>query len=296
MALAMIMALVAPCTLFAQVKDIDNLDSITDMAGHYRLTANVSGAGHSTIASTADPFTGTLEAAIDPETKMPYRITGLDAPLFGMVPGTVRNLVLEGVAISGNTGNTGAIACTANGTARVYNVGILSGSVGGTGYTGGLVGFLDGTARVVNCYSYANITGGTNVGGIVGHNNLATASNNLKTMVYCCMFYGDITGGTNKAPIYNGTNITNVSNNGVSNYNYFRAEASYVRSINTYNCALMAETRFLNRFEFFRHDKAEDCGKCRDCEHRRFCRGEACHSWDYQKDEPLICMKGVLFE
>ena len=51
-----------------------------------------------------------------------------------------------------------------------------------------------------------------------------------------------------------------------------------------------------NRFEFFRHDKAEDCGKCRDCEHRRFCRGEACHSWDYQKDEPLICMKGVLFE
>ena len=51
-----------------------------------------------------------------------------------------------------------------------------------------------------------------------------------------------------------------------------------------------------NRFEFFRHDKAEDCAKCRDCGHRRFCRGEACHSWDYQKDEPLICMKGVLFE
>lgn len=29
--------------------------------------------------------------------------------------------------------------------ARIYNVGILSGSVGGSGNTGGLVGYLDGT-------------------------------------------------------------------------------------------------------------------------------------------------------
>ena len=32
------------------------------MAGHYRLTANVSGAGHTTITG---PFSGTLEAAIN---------------------------------------------------------------------------------------------------------------------------------------------------------------------------------------------------------------------------------------
>ncbi|SCW48993.1 radical SAM additional 4Fe4S-binding SPASM domain-containing protein [Ruminococcaceae bacterium YRB3002] len=51
-----------------------------------------------------------------------------------------------------------------------------------------------------------------------------------------------------------------------------------------------------NRFEIFRRDKAEDCAGCRDCEHRRFCRGGAYHSWDYDKDEPLICMKGVLFD
>lgn len=241
--------------------DIDALSSITDMAGHYRLTANVSGAGHTTITG---PFTGTLEAAIDPATKMPYRITDLDAPLFTTLSGTVKNLVLENVSIS-QAGQVGAIASVANGSARVYNVGILSGSVGSTGTSsannstdccGGLVGLLDGSARVINCYSYANITGGNRVGGIVGYNGFSTTSvtANLKTMVMNCMFYGDITGGSNKAPIYNGNNISNKDASGVSNFNYVRAEASFVqkRQINTANCALLAETRFLQRFEFFR--------------------------------------------
>ena len=248
--------------------DITSLSSITDMAGHYRLTQDVSGSGHTTITG---PFTGTLEAAIDPDTKMPYRISGLNAPLFSTLSGTVKNLVLEGVSISGS-GNTGAIACTANGSARIYNVGIIStgvtrdakgnitgftgSSVSGTGYTGGLVGLLDGEARVVNCYSYANITGGSSeAGGIVGYNNFNTtsATDKLKTMVFACMFYGNIT-GSKIAPIYNGKNIVNKDANGVSNFNYFRLEAPYVQPTGvTYNCALGAEDRFLQRFEFFRH-------------------------------------------
>ena len=51
-----------------------------------------------------------------------------------------------------------------------------------------------------------------------------------------------------------------------------------------------------NRFEIFRRDKSQDCGKCSECDQRRFCRGGAYHSWDYGKDEPLICMKGILFD
>ena len=233
--------------------DITSLSEITDADGNYVITSDITGG--TTGVST---FNGTLEAAIDPATHMPYRIKNISEPLFTTLTGTVKNLVLEGISISGHSGNTGAIACTANGSARIYNVGILPGtsgsSVGGTGYTGGLVGLLDGEARVINCYSYADITGGTNVGGIVGYNNVATASNNLKTMVFACMFYGDITGGTSKAPIYNGTNILNKDANGVSNFNYFRLEAPYVQPTGiTYNCALGAEDRFLNRFEFFRH-------------------------------------------
>ena len=181
---------------------------------------------------------------------------------------------------------TGAIANVATGTSRIYNCGIQatgssvttdkdgytlfstgldaekkpqhtvsSSTVGGVDYVGGLVGFLDGTARVINCYSYADITSGSVVGGIVGWNNVATTAGNLKTMVMNCMFYGNLASG-NKAPIYNGEIITNRSDqSGVSNFNYFWAGAPYVqdRNINRYHCALTAETRYLQRFEFFRH-------------------------------------------
>lgn len=230
---------------------ITSLSEINDLTKNYQLTADVDASGFSELGE----FSGTLEAAINPSTNMPYRIYNLSVPLFTTLTGTVKNLVLENVGISGHSGNTGAIACTASGdNARIYNVGILSGSVGGTAYTGGLVGLLDGAARVINCYSYADITGGTDVGGIVGHNNVATASNNLKTMVFACMFYGDITGGSSIAPIYNGTNISNAGTDGVSNFNYFRLEAPYVQPTGVnYNCALGAEDRFLKRFEFYRH-------------------------------------------
>lgn len=241
-------SLLQPSLLQAQT-NISSLSQITDAAGHYVIMQDITG-GAPGVAS----FSGTLEANINPATKMPYRIKNLTAPLFTTLTGTVKNLVIESVTISGHSGNTGAVACTANSAARIYNVGILNGSVGGTGYTGGLVGFLDGTARVVNCYSYADITGGTNVGGIVGYNNVSTASNNLKTMVFACMFYGNITGGSTISPIYGGNIISNKDANGVSNFNYFRLEAPYVSPSGvTYNCALGAEDRFLKRFEFYRH-------------------------------------------
>lgn len=225
--------------------EIDELSDITNANGIYRLTAD-----NTYGASSNKPGVATFNGTLDCNG---HTIKGLSAPLFTTLTGTVKNLVIESVDISGGA-NVGAIACTANSVARIYNVGILSGSVGGSGDVGGLVGQLDGTARVVNCYSYADITGGTNVGGIVGNNKVATASNNLKTMVFGCMFYGDITGGTNKSPIYGGNNISNAGDNGVSNYNYFWIEAPYVQPTGiTYNCALGAEKRFLNRFEFFRH-------------------------------------------
>ena len=177
---------------------ITSLESITNAASHYVISADISGG-----APGVSTFNGTLEAAVDPATQMPYRISGLTAPLFTTLTGTVKNLVFEDVAISGYSGNTGAVACTANGSARIYNVGILSGSVGGTGYTGGLVGLLDGNGRVVNCYSYATITGGSTVGGIVGRNNVATTAATVTTgtMVMNCMFYGDITGGNAISPV-----------------------------------------------------------------------------------------------
>ena len=256
------------------IETVSSGDQITNMNGFYTLAANFTPSS-APIGTEAEPFRGTIDGGL-------HTISGLSHPLFAYVENAViRNIILDNVNISsGNTeGNSGAIVCAASGSTRIYNCGILatnstvttddgythitnnSSTVSGSNYVGGLVGLLDGEARVINCFSYADITGGTNVGGIVGYNNVVTTSQNLKTMVMNCMFYGDITGGTNKAPIYNGQIITNVStgtgtnNKGVSNFNYFWGDANYVKNqqIDTYNCALMAETRFLQRFEFFRH-------------------------------------------
>ena len=242
---------------------ITSLSEITNMNGKYQLTADVSG-----ISSSLDEFTGTLDGGL-------HKIIGSSAPLFASTDGAIiRNIIFEDVNItSGDTdGDAGAVTSKAKGATRIYNCGILptsverdnkgnitgfyGSSVSGSRYVGGLVGLLDGTSRVINCYSYANVSGGSYVGGIVGYNNVATTATNLQTMVMNCMFYGEVS-GTSIAPIYNGAIITNVGENtGVSNYNYFRLESSYIQNTaitKVYNCALGAETRFLQRFEFFRH-------------------------------------------
>ena len=264
---AILFLLLAAGTAPAWAVDITALSQITDPSGNYVITDNINA---SSFATSIVSFSGTLEAAINPDTHMPYRIKNLSEPIFTTLTGTVKNLVLEDVSISGHTGNTGAIACEASGDARIYNVGILSGSVGGTGYTGGLVGLLNNTetggARVINCYSFANITGGSEKAGIVGHNNYASKANAIRTMVMNCMFYGDIASGGTVAPIYGGVSISNDydsskrPNDKLNNYNYFLYEAPFSKNnttnnviITKYNCALAAEERFLVRFEFYRH-------------------------------------------
>ena len=228
--------------------EISSLSEIADASGNYRLTADCS----DNVPADITDFKGWLDGDN-------HTISGLSAPLFAKMSGSsvVRNLNLQNVSISAN-GKVGTICAEATENARIYNVGILSGSVGSSDdYCGGLVGLLDGAARVINCFSYANITGGTYVGGIVGYNNYASTSANLMTMVMNCMFYGDITATGDKAPVYNGKSINNFSTNdtnrGLNNYNYFRFNRPYVGSIDHYNCALGAEDRYLDRFEFFRH-------------------------------------------
>ncbi len=245
-----------------------NANSNGEADKYYQLIIDVNGNGRPEITT---PFTGSFEGIADDEDGSLPTISGLKHALFNTINGgKVKNIIIDNVSISGGT-NAGAICNEATGDTRIYNCGVLatdssvstdddgytsitsnSSTISGSGYVGGIVGLLDGSSRVINCFSYANITGGNEVGGIVGRNNVATTSANLQTMVMNCMFYGNITSGTNKAPIYNGTNIINKDDTGVGNYNYFLAEATFTDGIDTYNCALMAEKRFLQRFEFFR--------------------------------------------
>lgn len=247
--------------------EVSSSDEMTDMSGNYILASNFS--SNASIGTSDHPFAGTIDGNM-------MTLSGLNHPFVAYANGAIiKNVILDNVSISGNdNGNAGAICGEATGDTRIYNCGVLatgstvnadkngytyltdcSSSVSGSNYVGGIVGLLDGSARVINCFSFANVSGGNYAGGIVGYNNVATKSNNLKTMVMNCMFYGEVS-GSSQAPIYNGSIITNRGDqSGVSNFNYFWAGASYVQNseIDVYNCALSAETRFLQRFEFFRH-------------------------------------------
>ena len=246
--------------------EVSSSSQITNMHGSYILASNFTSSG--SIGTADNPFKGIIDGNLNPLT--------LNYPLLDFAEDAIiKNVILDNVSLSGNdNGNAGAICCEATGDTRIYNCGVLassstvekdedgydkitscSSSISGSNYAGSIVGLLDGTARVINCFSYANVSGGT-VGGIVGYNNVATTSTNLKTMVMNCMYYGEVS-GSSIAPIYNGEIITNDGDaNGVNNYNYFRLESSYIENTTitkVYNCALGAETRFLQRFEFFRH-------------------------------------------
>lgn len=254
---------------------ISSLADITSATGSYKLSSGFSATGipkegDVVIGTSTNPFKGTIDGNL-----IEFE---LSSPLFDYVQDAIiKNVIISKATIS-TSGNAGAIASNALGATRIYNCGVLatgstvetdddgyteitscSSTVSGSNYVGGIVGLLDGSSRVINCFSYANITGGDYRGGIVGKNNVATNATNLQTMVMNCMFYGEInTEGnpTQIAPIYGGQKITNDGDaNGVNNFNYFWAGASYVQGkhINAYNCALSAETRFLQRFEFFRH-------------------------------------------
>ena len=50
-----------------------------------------------------------------------------------------------------------------------------------------------------------------------------------------------------------------------------------------------------NKYEIFRSDFRKT-GKCTDCKHYRHCAGDSFHTWDFEANEPGLCMKGILFK
>ena len=257
---------------------ITALSQITDQAGQYVITGDIDASSFTSSISSFS-FSGTLTAQAKADGTFPV-IRGLKVPIFTTVTGaTISNIMLKSVGISQN-GYVGAIACTANGTTRIYNCGILPttakhettgrSTVESTNNDcGSLVGYLDGYARVINCFSYANVKApaGNNkiAGGLVGRNTTGTKqgnsetnfNNNCKTMVVNCMFYGDITQGNIKRPVYGGTVIANNAEHTVNNYNYFcEEEVSFEASLDQlskyFNTWPVAK-KYLTRFEVYRN-------------------------------------------
>ena len=236
-----------------------------DYDKNYKITADIT---LGDVDQITNAFTGELKGVAKGDGTLPV-VSGLKHAMFNSINGgRVHDLMFDDVDIPSGGTNVGAICNEATGATRIYNCGILSGTVTGSNYVGSFVGLLDGSARVINCFSYANITGGTVKAGIVGYNNYASKSSDvsggeIRTMVMNCMFYGNLTTTEGTAPdnsiypIYGGTKISNANDSRLNNYNYFLYEAAYSSNRKipdaNYNCALSAERRFLVQFEFYRN-------------------------------------------
>lgn len=115
----------------------------------------------------------TLTACLDGDG---YALSGISQPLFSVLNGTVKNLILSDVRIEG-TGNQGAIAQTVGDKATIEKC-YISGSITATGSNNSGVGGLIGAAQnaqgapltIENCVVNADITGkGSSLaGGLIG--------------------------------------------------------------------------------------------------------------------------------
>lgn len=45
-----------------------------------------------------------------------------------------------------------------------------------------------------------------------------------------------------------------------------------------------------NKFQIFRTDRTEKSGLCRNCELRQVCAGDSLHTWDFEQNEPRVCL------
>lgn len=222
--------------------EISSLSEITNPDGYYRLTGDATG------TPRVDTFRGTLDGGY-------YTISDLRAPLFTTLNGgTVKNVRFKDISISGET--VGAVCGTATGSAKIYNCGVLSGSVSGGDYAGGLVGLIasGSNVRVVNCYNYASVSGGDYAAGIVGRNqgtiSGTTTVNTTGVRITNCMMYGDLTSGTHRSPVYGGNHTDNQQK--LTEYNYYRSRANLTYT--AYNDQLAIDKDvFLTRFPFYRH-------------------------------------------
>ena len=230
-------------------KTVSSSSEITNMAGNYILAEGFTSSA--TIGSPSNPFTGNIDGN--------YHAFSLSGhALIDVADGaTIKNIIINSASIDGSD-DAGAIVNTAKGDTKIYNCGVLSGSVSGTN-AGGLVGHIasDSRVRVVNCYNYADVSGDDYAAGIVGYNEGTVGD----VRIAMCMMYGTVSAATNISPVYAGNHVSNAQN--FTEYNYYlysiEKDATTGQKViripyTAYNDQLAIDNEeYLVRYPFYRH-------------------------------------------
>lgn len=130
----------------------------------------------------------TLTACLDGDG---YALSGISQPLFSVLEGTVKNLILSNVTITGDGEHVGAVARTVGNNSQIENC-YISGSLATTGNcaAGGLIGQVQsGALTIQNCIVNADIKNQGSVndslaGGLVGSVRVVSGSQlNIKNCI-----------------------------------------------------------------------------------------------------------------
>ena len=175
-----------PEITYTNVSTVSDLQGLANQSGNYKLVNNIDISGSEW--TPIEGFSGLLEGDN-------YSIQGLtisgnqeNIGLFSTLEGTVQNLTISSINISGtgDAGTAGALCGTNEGT--ISNV-TASGIINAPYYNrvGGIAGFSS-TENINNCINEVTITAYDNVGGIVGRfeptqGSNATVSNNINNGV-----------------------------------------------------------------------------------------------------------------
>jgi len=173
---------------------------------HYRLVENVvldQSYNWTPIGNESRPFTGSFDGSGGTGdlyyTDATHTISNLSIygaasacqGMFGYitgdreVSGTIQNLGLVNVTITGNADYVGGIA---GGNESAITNCFVTGSISGGNYVGGIAGINNFEGIVSYCYTRSNVVGANNVGGIVGINN-------SNSSVEYCYSNGSVNGG-----------------------------------------------------------------------------------------------------
>ncbi|SBW07687.1 Peptidoglycan-binding lysin domain protein (modular protein) [uncultured Eubacteriales bacterium] len=183
------------------------------------LSDYAGGEGWTPIGREGNPFKGSFDGGGN-------KITGLVISrestsyqgLFGRIMngGTVQNLGLENVAITGGQYTGGITGTVASGL--IKNCYVSGNVTSASEYVGGIAGVTN-NVTIENCYSSGSIEGGQYTGGIAGYvtggtvKNCYSASGITSTGMYIGGIAGSVTGGTVKNcaalnPSISGGNVT----------------------------------------------------------------------------------------
>ncbi|WP_175490582.1 beta strand repeat-containing protein [Pelosinus propionicus] len=166
-----------------QIADVYGLQGIGSsgmLANNYTLANDIDasgtkywniGAGFNPIGDDSISFTGTFDG-------LTYTITDLTinrpstnyVGLFGCNSGTIRNVGLAGIKVTGAMDVGGLVGSNNKTITNTYSTGTVSGS----SFVGGLVGYNSTLCTIENSYSAGTVSGSaadqTDIGGLVGGN------------------------------------------------------------------------------------------------------------------------------